>query len=514
MQFQYFSNVNFHHETNAPILEVCAPNLVVAGGVLTPLDDKYESLMALLSEKFERVFIVTAPRCYDASLEFSRTDEDGDWMQSVDDRARAVCNSLPKKNVFFLQNDSYDIEGSDITVFGGTMWTHVSAEVERHIDMINSFDKLRGGSDPLPETMMTYLREVRPIIEYVRAAADTYNDTPGLTVAKVRRLHAQFKQSLMDAMDARPGRNFIIVTYHMPKASLRDPRSTHPLDSLFASNVPCTDDPRVVAWFYGTYSGKDEGKFHSNSRAQTLGIGKVVCVPCKYSGNPPDTSDDMTLLDFDQTSTAAVIDFLKKTESAQSRLRVAFDSGRIHEELTRLTHFTGPLVNRNIHGVDLNGSTVKVTCEGKIIRVDAGDAIHAILARNVEIANSEAVRKILDIDELGDVLSEAATSRQAAYDSRRIRLVIDNGGTYLLTPRPCKQVAAPVGRRSWSTRVRNLIAAQQGWECNACNAMLQASYDIDHVIPLFKGGPDSMGNLQALCVPCHRAKSALERTKA
>lgn len=37
-----------------------------------------------------------------------------------------------------------------------------------------------------------------------------------------------------------------------------------------------------------------------------------------------------------------------------------------------------------------------------------------------------------------------------------------------------------------------------------------AAVHLDHIVPLWQGGPDTERNLQGLCVPCHAAKSADE----
>ncbi|MGF6877380.1 HNH endonuclease [Paraburkholderia sp. MM5477-R1] len=34
-----------------------------------------------------------------------------------------------------------------------------------------------------------------------------------------------------------------------------------------------------------------------------------------------------------------------------------------------------------------------------------------------------------------------------------------------------------------------------------------AAAEVDHIVPLFRGGTDAPGNLQSLCVPCHEAKT-------
>jgi 5-methylcytosine-specific restriction endonuclease McrA len=63
-----------------------------------------------------------------------------------------------------------------------------------------------------------------------------------------------------------------------------------------------------------------------------------------------------------------------------------------------------------------------------------------------------------------------------------------------------------------SPHTKKLIAAKQGWKCAMCHAVLKADFEIDHRIPLFKGGNNDTSNLQALCrSPCHIDKSARER---
>ena len=71
--------------------------------------------------------------------------------------------------------------------------------------------------------------------------------------------------------------------------------------------------------------------------------------------------------------------------------------------------------------------------------------------------------------------------------------------------------AAPVKRGYISPYMRNQIAHSQHWRCKICNRELDASFDLDHIIPLSQGGSDDKKNLQAIChSPCHIEKSAIE----
>jgi len=62
-------------------------------------------------------------------------------------------------------------------------------------------------------------------------------------------------------------------------------------------------------------------------------------------------------------------------------------------------------------------------------------------------------------------------------------------------------------RRNVSGRMKKYVAAGQKWRCAACSSLLSASYEVDHVLPLYRGGTNSVENLQALCPNCHGSKT-------
>jgi hypothetical protein len=61
--------------------------------------------------------------------------------------------------------------------------------------------------------------------------------------------------------------------------------------------------------------------------------------------------------------------------------------------------------------------------------------------------------------------------------------------------------------RRVNNTVKKVIASNQKWQCGRCYNLLDASYEIDHVIPLYKGGTNNMDNLMALCRNCHGNKT-------
>ena len=57
------------------------------------------------------------------------------------------------------------------------------------------------------------------------------------------------------------------------------------------------------------------------------------------------------------------------------------------------------------------------------------------------------------------------------------------------------------------------VAAKQRWRCAMCGELLQEDFEVDHVVPLHKGGSfdNNIESLQALRKRCHMLKSSLEQ---
>ena len=68
-------------------------------------------------------------------------------------------------------------------------------------------------------------------------------------------------------------------------------------------------------------------------------------------------------------------------------------------------------------------------------------------------------------------------------------------------------------KRNVSQLHKKMVASNQGWKCNACFAVLDYTYEIDHIMPLYKGGDNSLSNLQALCRNCHGKKTVNDQYK-
>ena len=67
-------------------------------------------------------------------------------------------------------------------------------------------------------------------------------------------------------------------------------------------------------------------------------------------------------------------------------------------------------------------------------------------------------------------------------------------------------------RRRWA-HVRRKVFARAGWKCQSCEKYgWLSTLECDHIRPIHLGGSTwDERNLQALCKPCHYAKTRSER---
>jgi 5-methylcytosine-specific restriction enzyme A len=66
-------------------------------------------------------------------------------------------------------------------------------------------------------------------------------------------------------------------------------------------------------------------------------------------------------------------------------------------------------------------------------------------------------------------------------------------------------------KRILNQTTKKVVAANQKWNCKMCNNILDASYEVDHINPLYNGGTNDISNLQALCRNCHGKKTIYDK---
>ena len=65
------------------------------------------------------------------------------------------------------------------------------------------------------------------------------------------------------------------------------------------------------------------------------------------------------------------------------------------------------------------------------------------------------------------------------------------------------------GRRFTESH-KKIVAARQKWTCSTCLLLLDSTFQVDHTVPLWEGGDDSIENATAMCPGCHAKKTQEE----
>jgi hypothetical protein len=66
-------------------------------------------------------------------------------------------------------------------------------------------------------------------------------------------------------------------------------------------------------------------------------------------------------------------------------------------------------------------------------------------------------------------------------------------------------------KRNVSELNKKIVASRQHWKCLECRELLDFTYEVDHIKPLYKGGSNDLSNLRALCRNCHGRITMLDR---
>ena len=157
-----------------------------------------------------------------------------------------------------------------------------------------------------------------------------------------------------------------------------------------------------------------------------------------------------------------------------------------------------------------NWSTHKKRC--KLVTTGDKDRI-ASLERQLASKDEQMKQQLAAKDEQLAAKDQqlAAKDEQLAAKDRQIEQLIKTNPPN--RPRTTKRKGMTEPQRRKIALRQNFKCANPDGECKLIDGNLK-EYDVDHVDPLFLGGPDDESNMQALCPACHRRKTERDALQA
>ncbi len=238
--FQYVSDIHTEMYADLPRdifstfrIEVLASNLILGGDIGYPFHKNYFDFLTRITPYYTNIFLIAGNHeYYQSKFEKLQNFDPQTWMETVNKRIHEICTQFP--NVHFLDNDTFDMPDTNLTILGGTFWSDIKEEEEKYV---------------------------------VNCISD-YRCIPSFSPSKSRALHQTACQALQSALDNRPDRKFVVISHHLPSYELVAEQYRQikpPMNSAFASDIPLADNPRIVGWVAGhTHTPMELGKFHVN----------------------------------------------------------------------------------------------------------------------------------------------------------------------------------------------------------------------------------------------------------
>lgn len=112
-KIQYISDIHLEYRDKLPIFPQVANNLALLGDIGNPFKKNYVEFLKYASNNWDKVFLLSGNHEY---WQYNYNHND------VDNKIRDITRQF--NNIFFLNNDKYDLE--NYTILGSTLWTKIN----------------------------------------------------------------------------------------------------------------------------------------------------------------------------------------------------------------------------------------------------------------------------------------------------------------------------------------------------------------------------------------------------
>lgn len=211
IRIQYASDLHLEFDwikskSLSTILKPCAPFLVLAGDIGSPVKSSYKEFLTECSKQWEHVFVVAGNHERYGGIPV--------------EKCREIIDTIAEKNIHFMNRDRIDIDSIPVSFLGCTLWSDIS------------------GADN-KERIRTGMNDCRSI---------------GCTPEDILEWYYQDKKWLEEelARCREEGRGAVVITHHLPTYEvIAEKWKGHPLTVGFASHLDYLITEPVRAWICG-----------------------------------------------------------------------------------------------------------------------------------------------------------------------------------------------------------------------------------------------------------------------
>ena len=153
------------------------------------------------------------------------------------------------------------------------------------------------------------------------------------------------------------------------------------------------------------------------------------------------------------------------------------------------------------------------------LREDEQERLARLLLNEIKIEQQREGRDALamnpiDLESLNgeetessDEKGESLPSKLRGVTARGVLAITDFAILQFMRTRAGERTIQPTKRRSYPTRTKQLLFERQRRRCVICGkAKTIKNFQVDHIVPVVRGGPDQVSNFQLLCPPCNQRK--------
>jgi hypothetical protein len=110
----------------------------------------------------------------------------------------------------------------------------------------------------------------------------------------------------------------------------------------------------------------------------------------------------------------------------------------------------------------------------------------------------DCLRELTELKKRGFTRESERLNILWPYAAGTLKMWVSKGGT------PWQRPPVPFSGTSWYA-LRNVVFARDGRFCEFCNS--QHDLEIDHILPVAKGGVANLSNLRVLCKSCNLGRN-------